>query len=645
MNEVFHIETPLIESKKLSSHLLSSNKKVLLKLDNLQPSGSFKIRGIGYLASKAFEEGKRCLISSSGGNAGMAVAYAGYKLNMKVTVVVPKTTPESARNNIKNYGADVIVHGSVWDEADKYARNLCEKDPEINQYCHPFDNERIWKGHSSMVDEIKEQMSSDNAGKGKRKKNEKPCCIVLSVGGGGLLCGVAEGLHNNGWKDVPIVTVETNGAASFFAAKAEKKLVRLPGITSLAKSLGACQVSPKTLEWDSKHTIYALKVSDKQCVDAVESFATDHRMLVEPACAVSLSSIYEQIIPQEVLTQDGPVVVIVCGGNIVDVNAVISWKQLVASSKEDNSINDNNIVNQKIKPSCVERFYTNYIHKLVDLIGYNFPPGPNIVPAYYIINAFKAGTLPFCILLMNYFNNFSASAYLITALHGSYGFFWLLKHCIFPDPFFSTKATIMSCILIAIVLTLYWSSAILVIAGPTVLFPDTGKFNFQFLARKNVGFESNIPSETLRITPERMFVAIFTYVIGLVLMMASDTQKYFVLKLAKEHKLGKILINDGWFGNCRNTNYAGEAILYSSFAICSQSWIPWCINAVLWGLMFGDRFYQKEQSFRRKKGGLEYIRNTSMILPFGPLYTVMEEEEANRRFDEYQMKKKKEKKN
>ena len=64
----------------------------------------------------------------------------------------------------------MIVHGSVWDEADKYARNLCEKDPEINQYCHPFDNERIWKGHSSMVDEIKEQMSSDNAGKGKRKK-------------------------------------------------------------------------------------------------------------------------------------------------------------------------------------------------------------------------------------------------------------------------------------------------------------------------------------------------------------------------------------------------------------------------------------------------------------------------------------------
>ena len=137
-----------------------------------------------------------------------------------------------------------------------------------------------------------------------------------------------------------------------------------------------------------------------------------------------------------------------------------------------------------------------------------------------------------------------------------------------------------------------------------------------------------------------MFVAIFTYVVGLVLMMASDTQKYFVLKLAKKHKLGKILIQDGWFGNCRNTNYVGEAILYTSFAICAQSWLPWCIHFTLWALMFGDRFYQKEQSFRRKKGGLEYIRNSSMIFPFGPLFTFMKEEEANKRFDKYQLDKK-----
>ena len=187
---------------------------------------------------------------------------------------------------------------------------------------------------------------------------------------------------------------------------------------------------------------------------------------------------------------------------------------------------------------------------------------------------------------MNHFNNFSQSAYLIAALHGSYGFFWLLKHYIFPDPFFGTKATIMSCGLIALVLMLYWASAFLVIAGPAIFssFSEAGDF-FGFSAPHMVISDSNGGGKTLIISPERMFVAIFIYVIGLVLMMASDTQKYFVLKMAKEYKLGKILIKDGWFRNCRNTNYTGEAMLYSSFAICSQSWFPWFVHSVLWGLM------------------------------------------------------------
>ena len=337
------------------------------------------------------------MISSSGGNAGMAVAYAGYKLSMKVVVVVPKTTPASARENIQTYGAEVIVHGSVWDEADKFARKLCDKDPKLRQYCHPFEHEQIWKGHASMVKEIK-----DNSGTLETQFQ----AASSSQLGGGLLCGVAEGLHSYGWESVPIVAVETIGAASFNAAKKARKLVRIPGIKSLAKSL-ACQVSYKTLEWDQKHKIYSLTVSDKKCVRAVESFATDHRMLVEPACAVSLSSIYEDILPSEVLDAKGPVVVIVCGGGIVDLDAIAQWKSMVSTQVDDTmsayGVPDDS---SSHKPGCMELFYTQYVHKLVDVIGYNFPPGPNLVPAYYVINAFKAGTLPFCIFLMNHFNNF-----------------------------------------------------------------------------------------------------------------------------------------------------------------------------------------------------------------------------------------------
>ena len=96
-----------------------------IKLDALQPSGSFKLRGIGYTCQKAVAEGARCLISSSGGNAGLATAYAGQRLGAPTTVVVPETTPEFIRDRLRSYGATVEVHGSQWSEANERAVALC----------------------------------------------------------------------------------------------------------------------------------------------------------------------------------------------------------------------------------------------------------------------------------------------------------------------------------------------------------------------------------------------------------------------------------------------------------------------------------------------------------------------------------------
>lgn len=142
------------------------------------------------------------------------------------------------------------------------------------------------------------------------------------------------------------------------------------------------------------------------------------------------------------------------------------------------------------------------------------------------------------------------------------------------------------------------------------------------------------------VSPIRLFTAIMLYVGGVVrkfllcegalmslnpthksiiVMMASDTQKFFMLKMAKEYKIGKILIADGWFATCRNTNYLGEIMLYSAFAICAQHWFPWAVYSFVWICFFIPRWYYKEASFRRKKGGAEYIARTAMILPF-PLW-------------------------
>ena len=96
-------------------------RDVYLKLDAMQPSGSFKLRGIGYTCQKAIAEGANALVSSSGGNAGLATAYAGQRLRAPTTVVVPETTPEFIRERLRSLGAQVIVHGSQWSEAHAHA--------------------------------------------------------------------------------------------------------------------------------------------------------------------------------------------------------------------------------------------------------------------------------------------------------------------------------------------------------------------------------------------------------------------------------------------------------------------------------------------------------------------------------------------
>ena len=118
-----HIETPQLLSRPLS---LRSNKAVWLKFDALQPTGSFKLRGIGAVCEEFARQGKSRLVSSSGGNAGIAAAYAGRQLSIPVTVVVPETSTVRARALIEQEGASVIVHGASWLEANALAQSMLD---------------------------------------------------------------------------------------------------------------------------------------------------------------------------------------------------------------------------------------------------------------------------------------------------------------------------------------------------------------------------------------------------------------------------------------------------------------------------------------------------------------------------------------
>lgn len=303
-----HAQTPLVEHAALSVLL---GKQVYLKLENLQSSGSFKLRGIGQLCQNAHAAGASRLVCPSGGNAGFAAAVAGRALGMATLIVVPTTSPESVRERIRSYGAEVIVAGGVWDEANQEALRLCAEPGSV--YVPPFDHPDIWDGNATMIDEVAAQAGGQ----------EKFDVVVCAVGGGGLLSGIVQGLHRNGMAHVPVIAAETAGAASFAAAIEAGAPVSLPAITSIAGSLGAKRVADQAFDWTRRHDIRSAIVSDADAVDACLCFADDMRMLVEPACGAALAVAYGQLAQ---LTPFKRPLLVVCGGIGVDLDKLAGWK-------------------------------------------------------------------------------------------------------------------------------------------------------------------------------------------------------------------------------------------------------------------------------------------------------------------------------
>eukprot|EP01006_Ploeotia_vitrea_P063603 TRINITY_DN85869_c0_g1_i1.p1 TRINITY_DN85869_c0_g1~~TRINITY_DN85869_c0_g1_i1.p1 ORF type:complete len:367 (-),score=34.91 TRINITY_DN85869_c0_g1_i1:102-1154(-) len=327
--------TPLVYSNPLSK-ICSAD--VWLKMDALRPCGSFKDRGIGYLMqSKANELQKQGrdihFISSSGGNAGFAAAICGRQLNSKVTVVVPTITKPLMREKIAAAGAEVIVHGENWNAADEYTQSLVQSKGYI--YVHPFDDPLIWFGHSGLVHEVREQLTPEGT---------IPDLIVCVVGGGGLLNGILTGVEDCGWKDHTVVaSAETIGCDSLTQALKAKSLVRLPGITSIATSLGARQVAAGVLEKALDHDVVPLTVTDKQAVRACTALLDDERVLVEPACGAGLALLYENEKREELFSavlerkknmgsgRDRLCVVVeVCGGQIISAELLKEFERVTA---------------------------------------------------------------------------------------------------------------------------------------------------------------------------------------------------------------------------------------------------------------------------------------------------------------------------
>lgn len=292
-NRPLHVVTPIIQSMPLQK---LTGQSIFLKMECYQPVGSFKIRGLGRLAQHYVAQGYKQLISSSGGNAGVAAAYIGWRLGVKVKVFLPTTSNALFVDAIKRYGAEVVVTGDVWDEANAAALRSLES--EHAGFIPPFDHPLIWAGHATLIDEV--------AAEGIR-----PEAIVVAVGGGGLACGVITGLHNFGWYDIPVFTAETTGTASFKASMDAGELITLPKVSGIATSLAAKRVTQRLFDFSKQHQIIPLAVSDEDTIMACRSFLNDHRVLLEPASGAPLSLVYNK---HPALSEYKSILVIVCGG-------------------------------------------------------------------------------------------------------------------------------------------------------------------------------------------------------------------------------------------------------------------------------------------------------------------------------------------
>jgi len=311
MTRNLHINTPLLSSPYFRS---AAGRPVLFKMDALQPSGSFKLRGVGRFCRQAVESEATAIICASGGNAGFAAAYAGRQLGVPVTIIVPATTSAEAKRAIQAMGAKVEVQGSVFDESAEYAQELAARTGAA--YVHPFNHPLVWDGHATVIDEV--------VGSGALFD-----CVVTSVGGGGLLVGIVTGLRRNALSHIPVIAVETVGADSLHQSISAGRVITLPAITSIATSLGARRVADEAFAVTKSHPITSVTVTDAQAVAACLRFADEHRVLVEPACGAAIAVLDAH--PELMARFERPLIE-VCGGIGVSLRRLLEWKEMFGDS-------------------------------------------------------------------------------------------------------------------------------------------------------------------------------------------------------------------------------------------------------------------------------------------------------------------------
>ena len=286
------LKTSLIHSPIFSKE---AGNEVYIKPENLQKTGSFKIRGAyNKITNLSDEEKKKGVIASSAGNHAQGVAYGAKESGIKAVIVMPKSTPLIKVESTKQYGAEVVLHGDVYDDAFKKAKELEEKEGYI--FVHPFDDEDVIYGQGTIALEILEELPETDI-------------ILVPIGGGGLISGIACAAKILK-PEIKIIGVEPDGAASAYEAIKEDKVVELKEANTIADGTAVKKIGDITFEYIKKYVDEIITVSDYELMEAFLLLVEKHKIIAENSGILSLAAL------KKLKEKNKKVVSVVSGGNI-----------------------------------------------------------------------------------------------------------------------------------------------------------------------------------------------------------------------------------------------------------------------------------------------------------------------------------------
>ncbi len=307
-------KTPLAYAPYLSE-VAQSN--IYLKKENLQITGAFKIRGAYNKIASLLEDERQCgVVAASAGNHAQGVALSAQKFGIKAVIVMPESTPLTKINGVKHYGAEVILAGSNYDEAYAYALEYGAK--HNLTFVHPFEDAEVIAGQGTVGLEILQQCQDADV-------------VVVPIGGGGLIAGVATALKEMK-KDIEVVGVSASGAPAFKQSFDEKRAIDTTSVRTIADGIAVRDTSDITLEYALKYVDAIVSVDDEEIASAILYLLEKQKLVVEGAGAVGVAA----LLHNKLLAYKGKNIVIILSGGNMDVTllSVIIEKGLLKSHRK-----------------------------------------------------------------------------------------------------------------------------------------------------------------------------------------------------------------------------------------------------------------------------------------------------------------------